>query len=279
MIGKLLAMLLTCGAALALLPGCGPQAGGPGATAVDTNRQVFQVKGLLKELKPNGKTAVIAHEEIPNYMEAMTMDFDAKDKAELQGLKAGDYLSFRMVVTSDDGWIENVRKVPAPAPADAGQSVAIPNTNSTNAVTYRRSPSVDPLSLGDKVPDYKFTNQFGAPLSLAQYQGRALGITFVFTRCPFPTCPRMSQHFQKAQTALRPASPPTAGFLHFLRSALRHPGAPAPLRHALQPRQQPLAVRHQRPLDHRRLHRAGRPDLLSGHSHRAPRPHSAHPRD
>lgn len=203
MIGKLIALSLASACAL-LLAGCDRRSSGPGSTAVDTNRQVFQVKGFLKELKPNGKTAVIAHEEIPNYMEAMTMDFDVKDKAELQGLKAGDYLSFRMVVTSDDGWIENVRKVPAPAPADAGQSVTIPNTNSTNALTYRRSPIVEPLNIGEKVPDYKFTNQFGAPISLAQYQGRALGITFIFTRCPFPTfCPRMSQHFQKAQTALQ----------------------------------------------------------------------------
>jgi protein SCO1 len=186
------------------LCGCADKSSPAKNPGADTNREVYQVKGLLKELKQNGKTVVITHEEIPNYMVAMTMDFDVKDKAELNGLKPGDYLSFQMVVTKDDGWIENLRKVPAPAPADAGKIITLGDTNGTNPVTFRRSPIVEPLSLGDKVPDYKFTNQFGTPISLAQYQGRALGVTFIFTRCPFPTfCPRMAQFFQKAQTALK----------------------------------------------------------------------------
>jgi protein SCO1/2 len=63
---------------------------------------------------------------------------------------------------------------------------------------------VDPLNIGEAVPDYKFTNEFGAPISLAQFKGQALGLTFIFTRCPFPTfCPRMSQNFEKAQKALK----------------------------------------------------------------------------
>lgn len=189
-----------------LLCGCENRPSGADAAAADTNRQVFQVKGLLKELKQNGKTVVIAHEEIPDYMVAMTMDFDVKDKAELKGLQPGDYLAFQMVVTKDDGWIENLRKVPGAPPADAGKIITLGGTNDTNGgpVTFRKSPIVEPLSLGDKVPDYRFTNQFGTPVSLAQYQGRALGVTFIFTRCPFPTfCPRMSQFFQKAQTTLK----------------------------------------------------------------------------
>jgi protein SCO1 len=197
---------------MALLVGCDQNRTntGTGSTAVDTNRQVFEVKGLVKELKPNGKTAVIAHEEIPNYMEAMTMDFDVKDKRELQGIAAGDSIQFRMVVTKDDGWIENVRKVPSTAPTNANQSITLPTTNGTNAATFRRSPMVEPLNVGDAVPDYKFTNQFGAPLSLAQYKGRSLAITFIFTRCPFPTfCPRMSQGFEKAQRALKAQSTTT----------------------------------------------------------------------
>lgn len=208
MFGKNLLLKTLSLAGALVLAGCADQSTGPAATATDTNRQVFQVKGLLKELKPNGKTVVIAHEEIPDYMVAMTMDFDVKDKNELKGLQPNDFLAFQMVVTKDDGWIENLRKIPAPAPADAGKGITLGSANGTNEpLTFRRSPIVEPLSLGDKVPDYKFTNHFGTPISLAQYQGRALGVTFIFTRCPFPTfCPRMSQFFQKAQTALKAQS-------------------------------------------------------------------------
>jgi protein SCO1 len=63
---------------------------------------------------------------------------------------------------------------------------------------------VEPLNAGDPIPDYKFTNQFGTPISLSQFKGQSLGFTFIFTRCPFPTfCPRMSQNFEKAQKALK----------------------------------------------------------------------------
>jgi protein SCO1/2 len=210
MFGKyLLVKMVSLAGALVLLSGCQDKSSSPATTSTDTNRQAFQVKGLLKELKQNGKTVVIAHEEIPDYMVAMTMDFDVKDAKELKGLQPGDYLAFQMVVTKDDGWIENLRKIPGAAPADAGKVITLNSTNGTNVgpITFRRSPIVEPLSLGDKVPDYKFTNQFGTPISLAQYQGRALGITFIFTRCPFPTfCPRMSQFFQKAQTTLKKQS-------------------------------------------------------------------------
>jgi protein SCO1/2 len=210
MFGKnLLVKTFMLSMALVWLSGCQDKSPGSATTSTDTNRQVFQVKGVLKELKQNGKTVVIAHEEIPNYMVAMTMDFDVKEKSELKGLQPGDYLSFQMVVTKDDGWIENVRKIPGAAPSDAGKVITLDSTNGTNAgpITFRRSPIVEPLSLGDKVPDYKFTNQFGTPISLAQYQGRALGVTFIFTRCPFPTfCPRMSQFFQKAQATLKKQS-------------------------------------------------------------------------
>lgn len=189
----------------ALMCGCDRNPGASGGSSTDTNRQTFEVRGVLKSIKPSGRVAEIAHEAIPNYMDAMTMDLEVKDKRELQGLKPGDAISFRMVVTSDDGWIENVRKLPPAAPANAGETVTLPGpgTNGSN-LTFRRSPVVEPLNIGDPIPDYKFTNQFGTPISLAQFKGQALGLTFIFTRCPFPTfCPRMSQHFQKAQNSLK----------------------------------------------------------------------------
>jgi protein SCO1/2 len=119
-------------------------------------------------------------------------------------LKAGDAVAFRMVVTKDDGWIENVRKL-APAAAEP-KRITLPSTNDTNGqpLTFRKSPMVEPLEVGQQVPDYKFTNQFGQPISFHQFKGQALGITFVFTRCPFPTfCPRMSVNFQQAQNKLK----------------------------------------------------------------------------
>src|SRR6266571_2477692 len=83
-----------------------------------TTQQVFQVKGVIKELKPDGKTVDIRHEEIPNYMPAMTMPFAAKDPKELAGLKAGDAVAFRMTVTDTEAWIDQIRKLAPSSPTE-----------------------------------------------------------------------------------------------------------------------------------------------------------------
>jgi protein SCO1/2 len=49
---------------------------------------------------------------------------------------------------------------------------------------------------GEEVPDFQFTNQSGKQVSLKQYRGKVLFLTFIYTRCPFPDfCPRISKNF------------------------------------------------------------------------------------
>src|SRR5439155_11262393 len=51
--------------------------------------------------------------------------------------------------------------------------------------------------------DFKFTNELGQAVSLSQFKGQALAITFFFTRCPIPDfCPRLSKNFQEASKKL-----------------------------------------------------------------------------
>jgi protein SCO1/2 len=37
---------------------------------------------------------------------------------------------------------------------------------------------------GDAVPDFKLRNQDGRPIHLGQFRGKALVVTFIYTRCP-----------------------------------------------------------------------------------------------
>jgi protein SCO1/2 len=51
--------------------------------------------------------------------------------------------------------------------------------------------------------DFKFTNELGQAVSLNDFHGQALAITFFFTRCPIPDyCPRLSKNFQEASQKL-----------------------------------------------------------------------------
>lgn len=154
--------------------------------------RVFQVKGTVMELQPAEKSVRIKHEEIPGYMAAMTMPFDVRDTNELAGLEAGDTVSFRMMVTDTDGWIDQITRL------NVTRSNILPTTG-----PFRFVRDVDPLNIGDPLPEYHFTNQLGQAVSLSQFRGQALAITFIFTRCPFPTfCPLMAGNFEKVQQQL-----------------------------------------------------------------------------
>lgn len=154
------------------------------------------VHGVVKELKPDGKTVVIQHEKIPGYMEAMTMSFEVKDSGELKSVKAGDGVAFRMLVTEKDGWIDRVKVVSNAVTATAAEPEPDP------AVTVL--PNVPELKVGDAVPDYTYTNELGKVVKLSEFRGKSLALTFIFTRCPFPTfCPRMTDHFKAVQKTLQ----------------------------------------------------------------------------
>jgi len=174
----------------ALLAGCNRKGSQP---AVPT--QVFDVKGVIKELEPDGKTAVIQHEAIPGYMQAMTMPFEVRDTNLLRGLKAGDAISFKLAVTPTEGWIADLTKLDSPAPESAPQAPPQPATNFSRAL--------EPLEPGDKLPDYHFTNELEEAVSLSQFKGQVLAFTFFFTSCPFPEfCPRMTSNFAQAEKQL-----------------------------------------------------------------------------
>jgi len=163
------------------------------SVATTNKLQTYQVKGVVVSLGDDGKTVKIKHEEIPGYMGAMTMEFEVRGTNELNGLSTGDAVAFRMLVTDDDGWIDQIRKLDAPkaeVPPQLPQGIRVVR-------------DVEPLEAGDLLPEYRFTNQSGKIISTLDYRGRALALSFIFTRCPFPTfCPRVTGGFAEAQQIL-----------------------------------------------------------------------------
>lgn len=173
---------------------------GAGEDAAAGQRGVYAVTGVVSALRPDGSNVVIRHEAIPGFMAAMTMTFRARDTREVARLQPGDRVTFRLLVTDDESWIDGVERI--------GVAEAAPAFEYEHSRVVR---DVEPLELGDPMPDYVFTNQFRQPVRLGDYRGSAVGLTFVFTRCPLPDfCPRMLKNLAAAEAAMRAdASGPT----------------------------------------------------------------------
>ncbi len=169
-------------------------AGEAGSSASAAQRGVYAVTGVVEELRMDSSNVVVRHEAIPGFMMAMKMPFTARDTREIANLKQGDRITFRLLVTDDDSWIDTVQR--------QGVVEAPPATFPYEQSRIVRD--VEPLEIGQPMPDYVFTNQLGQRVRLADFRGRALALTFVFTRCPLPDfCPRMMKNFSQVHEALQ----------------------------------------------------------------------------
>ena len=189
--------LLLC-ASLLIVAGCKPSA--PAPSAIAATNQTYSVRGVIQQIPPDHRHVTIKHEKIPNYMAAMTMDFSVRDTNALAGFAPGDEITFTLVVTPDDDWIEKLQRT--------GQAAAAPTL-----VWHMVEPS---LSAGDTLPDYEFTSETGRMVKFSDFRGRAVAFTFFFTSCPLPEfCPRMNRNFSEARKLLLadPGAPTNWQFL------------------------------------------------------------------
>lgn len=148
----------------------------------------YSFTGSIEALDPSSQSAIINGDDIPGFMSAMAMSYKIKDPAEFKQLAAGDKISAEVVViqakpgddaAASDYWLEKV-----------------------HVTAHAKEPPAKPAGAlhmpmpGEQVPDFAFTNQDGKRVSLSQYRGKTLLLTFIYTRCPFPDyCPRVSHEF------------------------------------------------------------------------------------
>ena len=144
----------------------------------NANEKRYDLKGKVVAVNKSERTATIAHEDIKGYMPAMTMPFKIRSDADLELLKPGDQVTGTLVVDDVASWVEITAIVEGPV--TVSQTADVPG---------------EPKP-GTEVPDFGLVNQDGKRIHLAQYRGRALALTFIYTRCPMPDqCTLMSNNF------------------------------------------------------------------------------------
>ena len=145
--------------------------------AAPANEQRYDLKGKVVAVDVDKHLVTVAHEDIKDFMPGMTMPFTLPDEAALNYLKAGDDINATLVVDGSQSWLENV--------AISRESTDAPVTT-----------GVPEAKAGDEVPSYTLVNQDGKDIKLGDYRGKALLITFIYTRCPLPEyCNLMSTNF------------------------------------------------------------------------------------
>jgi len=154
----------------------------PQAVEKQENKR-YNLRGQVVAKDAAANEITVQHDEIPGFMAAMTMPYKVKDPATVQEVEPGDKIAAEVVVANDgsDYWLEDVRIT-----EESGRKKA------------SSAPSVHRLNVGEHVPNLPLVNQDGKTIHLDDFRGKALLVTFIYTRCPLPNfCPRLSSQFAK----------------------------------------------------------------------------------
>ena len=168
----------------------------PGSS--DPNTKSYSAQGVVQEIAPDRRTVTIHHQNIPGYMMEMTMDFPVQSTNELNGISSGDQITFTLVVTEKDDWVEKIHRV---GHATETTTNAMPMLHVVNSE----------LKPGDILPDYELTAEDGKQIHFADFRGKVVAFTFFYSRCPLPDyCPRMNNNFfETRKLILATADAPT----------------------------------------------------------------------
>lgn len=164
-------------AALAVTVACGRPSPEP--------RQ-FELVGQVVSVQADRSEITIQHQDVKNFMPGMTMPFKVKDPALLKDRMPGDLVTATLVVAEVEAYLSTLTKTGFVAVTEAPPPTA-----------------PEPRKVGDAVTDAGFLDHEGTPRRLADWKGRRVALTFIYTRCPLPEfCPLMDRHFVAVQREL-----------------------------------------------------------------------------
>jgi protein SCO1 len=164
-----------------LLAGCHSGQNSGSENSANSDVRVYHLRGKVVSTDPSSGIVVLNHEAIPGFMEAMTMPYQLKNPGVISALHPGDTITADVLVSKS-----------------SAQSVLLDNID----VIAQAKPDYKPTVIyhvpapGDVVPDFALRNQDGHEIHLRQFRGKALLITFIYTRCPLPNfCPLITRNF------------------------------------------------------------------------------------
>lgn len=145
----------------------------------------YDLSGRIVSVDRAAHQLTIEHQDIPGLMKGMTMPFKVKDDWVFNAAQPGSNITATLVISGNSSHLEDVVITQNSGPAPTESGVRVPQ-------------------LDDAVPDFTFVNQDGKKIHLAAYRGKALLLTFIYTRCPLPDyCIRMSNNFHDVAKQLK----------------------------------------------------------------------------
>lgn len=162
----------------------------------------YPLNGEIVRVKVEEQTLIIHHEDIPDYMPAMTMEFRV-GRGDLANAKPGQRIRGDMYTKGNVIYLENIW----PDDAQAVTAVAAATNALTQDTAIRGKGAY--REIGETAPEFALFDQEGQVVVMSRFRGKQVLLNFIFTRCPIATmCPAATQRMQAVQKAAREAGIP-----------------------------------------------------------------------
>jgi protein SCO1/2 len=193
------ALFLAISAPGFLLTGCHSTAN----STTKSSSQQYPIRGTVISTGTANNQVLLKHNEIPGLMPAMTMPYYLEDPSALSELHPGDLITATLLADHTAAGPSNLR---------LKNIVVI----AQGRPDYKPTVQYHVPATGDLVPNFVLLNQSNKKISLQQFRGKFLLITFIYTRCPLADfCPRMSRNFAEIDKTLH-ANPALYNQTHLL---------------------------------------------------------------
>ena len=157
----------------------------------------YEVKGIVLKVDKTHRTLLVSCQSVPGYMDAMVMPFSVHKSKELEGIVPGAAIVFTLIADERAAYAEDIRvhefETLEQDPLGARRLKLLDTIVAPAAQTPL-------INVGQHVPDFALLDQNSQPVTLSQFSGKVVAITFMYTRCPLPNfCFRLSNNFGRLQ--------------------------------------------------------------------------------
>jgi protein SCO1 len=157
----------------------------------------YSVKGIVLKVDKTHRTLVVSCQTIPGYMDAMVMPFSVRQRKQLEGIAPGTAIEFTLVADERAAYAQDIHvhdfETLEQDPLGARRLKLLDTIVAPAAQTPL-------INVGQHVPDFVLVDQNSQRVTLSQFSGKVVAITFMYTHCPLPNfCFRLSNNFGRLQ--------------------------------------------------------------------------------
>lgn len=178
--------------------GCRPRVDAEDSSALEVPGRALT--GQIVSVDVERGTLLVDHDEIPDYMSPMTMEFQAS-AADLANAEPGQRIRARLIEEGEDVFrLAHIWPVDDVAASQVGGSAAALREDTTirGRSAFR--------SVGENLPSFALYDQTGKVVDISRYRGKYILLNFIYTRCPIATmCPAAVNLMEAVQHDVRKA--------------------------------------------------------------------------